>query len=177
MIVQCPHCAENLAVEDCGYADGSVYSCPKCQGEFSISPPQSDPMRRAQVSEPKKSTGARIVSWLSTIAVLIIIGYNIWAHWHNAKIIVDGGPVKSTVKSLVVQLVDEGLNADALKVIRVRDFCIGDREGDALVDVKEKQSGVKRTLKCLYKIRTDGEMVEIYDFTYDDESMEWLNGN
>lgn len=108
---------------------------------------------------------------------MIIIGYNIWAHCHNAKIVIDGGPVKSTVKSLVVQLVDEGLNADALKVIRVRDFCIGDREGDALVDVKEKQSGVKRTLKCLYKIRTDGEMVEIYDFTYDDDSMEWLNGN
>lgn len=176
MIVQCPHCAESLEVEDCGYADGGVYSCPKCQGEFSISPPRTDPVQRAQVSEPKIN-GARIVSLLSTVVVLVIIGYNIWVHCHNAKIIVDGGPVKSTVKSLVVKLVDEGLNADALKVIRVRDFCIGDREGDALVDVKEKQSGVKRTLKCLYKIRTEGEMVEIYDFTYDDESMEWLNGN
>lgn len=194
--IACPNCGVQLSAAD-EYV-GHRVSCPECGVRFVI----RDEAERGDAAYPRIEAGGQIghishnsvppanshttmqgdnesghisnlIKVLSAIAAIAVVGYNIWVHFHNARIRMEGGEYQYTVKNIVNELAEKNLAHDGVEIMKVYDFLINDGGKDckATIDVRDKKNGNLESLHCSYKVReiNGGKLVEVYDFKFDED--------
>ena len=194
--ISCPNCGVQLSASD-EYI-GQKAACPECGVRFVI----TGETERGDTAYPRMNAGGQIgcishnsvpsaishntvqganesvrvsnlIKVLSAIAAIAVVGYNIWVHFHNARIRMEGGEYQYTVKNLVNELVEKNLGHDSVEIMKVYDFAINGEGKDckATIDVRDKKNGNLESLHCTYKVRQidGGKLVEVYDFKFDDD--------
>ena len=195
-IVNCPNCGVQLSASD--EHIGRKVSCPECGTRFVV----TGEVERVETAYPKIEDGgligrishnsapsatshttvqgdsesghaSNLIKGISAIAAIAVIGYNIWVHFHNARIRMEGGEYQYTVKNIVNELAEKNLAHDGVEIMKVYDFAIngGGKDCKATIDVRDKKNGNQESLHCTYKVREidSGKVVEVYDFKFDDD--------
>lgn len=194
-LVGCPNCGVQLSASD-EYIGRNV-SCPECDTRFVI----TGEAELVEATYPKIEAGGQIgrqshnyvpsatshtavqddsdsghvsnlIKVISAIVSIAVVGYNIWVHFHNAKIRMEGGEYQYTIKNIVKELAEQNLTQDGIEIMKVYDFTInsGGKDCKATIDVRDKKNGDVKSVHCTYKAReiTGGQQVEVYDFKLDE---------
>ena len=197
-VVNCPNCGVQLSATD-EYI-GHKVSCPECGTRFVI----TGEAEQVDATYPRIEAGGQIgrishgyvpsttshtavqgdsesghvsnvIKIISAIAAIAVVGYNIWVHFHNARIRMEGGEYQYTVKNIVTELVEKNLSHDGVEIMKVHDFAIngGGKDCKATIDVRDKRNGNLESLHCTYKVREidGGKLVEVYDFKFDEDGI------